>query len=143
MALDGIWYNELNSRMELTVKEGLVQGTYETAVSGKGCAKGKFQLAGRADTARDGVLNVGFVVSWENDQSNCESVTAWSGEYRTTRIGGEDVEILKTTWLLTLETNETDDWKSTLVGQDVFTRRVPAERELRVAQAMKRRSHPA
>jgi hypothetical protein len=69
-------------------------------------------------------------------------VTAWSGEYRVKHTDGADQEVLKTTWLLTIETKEADEWKSTLVGQDVFTRRVRGKDELSAARAMKRRSHP-
>lgn len=139
MPIDGTWYNELNSTMVIRVNAGSVTGTYTTAVSGAGCAKGDFDIAGRADTDQNGLANLGFVVSWENGQSRCESVTAWSGEYRTLANGEEQI---KTTWLLTLETDQMDDWKSTLIGQDVFTRIAPSPASVQLSKMLKRHSHP-
>jgi hypothetical protein len=63
MALVGTWYNELRSQMEITdVSNGLVTGTYTTAVSGGGCARGTFALTGRTDVDAEGGNsgNIGF-----------------------------------------------------------------------------------
>lgn len=76
MRLDGIWYNQLGSWMELEVHQGQVTGYYETAV---GNASGCYALAGRTDTDDDDSRNVGWAVSWENEGGSLDSVTAWSG----------------------------------------------------------------
>ncbi len=140
MSVDGTWYNELGSKMLLTVVNGLVTGRYTTAVSASACAQGDFDVAGRADTDESGFVNIGFAVSWKNAHSRCESVTAWSGEYRVDSQTGE--ERIKTTWLLTLETSQKDDWRSTLVGQDVFTRALPQQDQLESNRRFRRFSNP-
>lgn len=117
MNLNGTWYNELGSMMQLTVDPlGSVSGLYQTKV---GDASGLYKLSGRTEVnSPNNDQNIGFVVSWENDSGNSYSVTAWSGQVQL--VGGE--QIMRTTWLLTSETNPQDDWKSTLVGMNVFRR---------------------
>lgn len=135
MPLDGTWYNELGSEMTLKVEKGLVTGTYRTAV---GDAKGDYPLAGRADVTNDTTPNIGFVVSWENEYANAESVTSWSGQYQ---IRGEQ-EVITTFWLLTMETNPKLNWRSTLVGRDVFRRTKPSEDEINAKLSVGPVSHP-
>jgi avidin family protein len=54
MGLEGSWVNELGSSMQIdSVLDGLVTGTYQTAVS-TGCASGSFALAGRTDVESGG-----------------------------------------------------------------------------------------
>ena len=121
MDIKGTWYNELNSTLKIKkVKDGNLTGTYETAVSNEGCAQGSFKVAGRTDTDNGGYA-VAFVICWQNDESDCESVTAWSGQAQV--IDGE--ETLTAMWLLTSETPPDKNWTSTLVGKDVFTRNPP------------------
>lgn len=50
MPLQGTWFNEPGSEMNLTIKDGLVTGAYHTAV---GDASGIYPLAGRADITAD------------------------------------------------------------------------------------------
>jgi|GEM_PF-3244491 Avidin family. len=108
--LVGNWSNQLGSKMTITsVEEGNVQGSYETSVSASGCAKGTFPLVGRTN-----LPSLGFVVSWTNDLSKCSSVTAWSGQLQKDQI--------VTTWLLTAQTVASNNWRSTTVNQDVFTK---------------------
>ena len=119
MGLQGKWYNELGSAMELEVKGNLVSGTYYPAV---GDALGHYAVAGATDAEALGANQaVGLVVAWVNEQGNAHSVTAWSGQLQV--VDGE--EILRTTWLLTRETEPNQDWQSTLIGTDTFTRRPP------------------
>src|SRR6266545_2318681 len=126
MQLKGTWYNELGSEMILTtVQAGRVEGTYETFVSE--CAKGKYLLIGRTDTDNDAAENIGFVVSWENENGSCDSVTTWSGEVQTDKDGEE---VIRTTWLLTMETAQNANWKSTLIGKDTFTRTKPTKAQI-------------
>lgn len=131
MELQGTWYNELGSEMNLQVEGSFVSGTYQTAV---GDAQGIYTLAGTTDTEPYGQSQaVGFTVAWVNKSGNSHSVTAWSGQLQM--IDGR--EILTATWLITQETEPEYDWASTLVGMDVFTRSKPskAESEKRAKQA--------
>lgn len=136
MSLEGIWYNELGSAMELTVDGSSVFGTYHTAV---GEAKGSYPLTGMIDTqSMEQNQAVGFVVAWKNESGSSHSVTVWSGQFQSV----EGQEVLTTTWLLTRETEPEQDWKSTLIGHDLFTREPPSMIE--IERAIKRAgwSHP-
>jgi hypothetical protein len=138
MNLQGIWYNELGSTMVISqVNNGQITGTYGTAVSATACAQGIFDLVGRTDTDRGGE-GVGFVVSWQNAQSKCESVTAWSGQAQN--INGEDCIIAL--WLLSVESAPDQEWYATHVGQDIFTRSQPSADAIAKKSRTLRRSHP-
>jgi hypothetical protein len=131
MPLSGDWYNELGSKMTLVVDGQHVTGHYYTAV---GDAEGIYHLAGR--TNRDNTV-LGFAVAWQNEYGDSESATAWSGEYH------DSDDIIVTTWLLTSQTDEPDDWKSTLVGKDIFQRQSPDKDAVSRAKLMRAPSHPA
>lgn len=138
MELEGTWYNELGSWMTINhVSEGGFTGTYNTAVSSTGCAEGSFALVGLTDTDSAGQA-VAFTVCWQNNRSDCDSVTAWSGQLQN--VNGEDQ--ISTFWLLTVESSPDQDWYATHVGQDVFTRAQPKPAD--VAKKVQRlpRSHP-
>ena len=136
MSLLGKWHNELGSTLNIEKEEnGVLEGVYETAVSSGGCAQGSFPLHGTTDVDSGG-QTFGFSVTWKNEKSSCQSTTAWAGHYR------EDLERLIAFWLLATKTDPKDEWGSTLVGEDVFTREtVSAERQEEVAQH-KRPAHP-
>lgn len=123
MDLNGKWYNELGSCMTLTVNGNSVTGTYQTAV---GDASGTYDLVGRTDTDNDASQAVGFVVAWQNQYGSSDSVTSWSGQYQII----EGVDTIVTTWLLTQETDTNDDWASTLVNKDIFTKTSPNEEKV-------------
>jgi hypothetical protein len=130
MPLDGIWYNELNSEMSLTVNEdpsngSIVSGTYTSKVGG---AAGQYTLTGITDQGTgDPTPNIGFAVSWVNPNfGNSHSVTTWSGQLQ--EINGE--EVITTFWLLTKEASPTDNWASTLIGQDTFRRTPPTQEQI-------------
>jgi len=112
--LNGIWYNELGSVMTIQTNGSTIIGTYQTAV---GDASGVYNLIGHIDTDNDSSQAVGWVVVWQNKYGSSDSVTTWSGQFQV--IDG--VPTIVTTWLLTQETNPSDDWRSTLIGQDTFT----------------------
>ena len=58
MPVGGTWYNELGSKMVLSVEGSQVTGTYHTTV---GAAQGAYQLIGSVDvTPSDG----GQAVAW-------------------------------------------------------------------------------
>ena len=131
MPLSGDWFNELGSKMSLKVDGQDITGEYQTAV---GDAEGIYDLSGRTNETNS-VL--GFSVAWQNAYGDSESATAWSGQYHS------DEDVIVTTWLLTDQTNESDDWKSTLVGKDVFQRLAPKEQAVRQAGLFRAPSHPA
>lgn len=118
MDLNGTWYNQLGSQLTLSVAGQTITGTYITAV---GDAEGEYELVGQADTDNDASQAVGWVVVWTNQSGSSDSVTSWSGQYQI--MDGE--EIIATTWMLTSETDVDEDWASTLVGKDTFTRTQP------------------
>ena len=134
MTLAGKWYNELGSMMTLKVKNGQLSGTYHTAV-GKTKKSGSYALIGRYDAkAKKKNCALGFVVSWQNTVQAIGSVTAWSGQYQVRKRQ----ETILTTWLLTDETKSANNWKSTLVGSDTFTRNPPSSKP----KSPKPLSHP-
>lgn len=115
MNIEGIWFNELGSQVFFQVNGNQLTGTYQTAV---GDAEGTYPLVGQINTSVNTGQALAFVVVWEKVDEDSNSATAWCGQAQV--IDGEDVIV--TTWLLTDETEEGDDWKSTLVGKDIFTR---------------------
>ena len=136
MNLNGTWYNELGSSMTLVVNGNSITGTYQTAV---GDASGTYDLVGRTDTDNDASQAVGFVVVWQNQSGSSDSVTTWSGQYQN--ING--IDTIVTTWLLTQETNPNDDWASTIINKDIFTKTAPIEEEIqRQLKRGVKASHP-
>jgi hypothetical protein len=134
MDLNGDWFNELGSKMTLTVTGQAITGMYQTAV---GDADGIYALAGRLSISEDEQVTLGFVVAWQNDKRSTDSATSWSGEAR--EINND--ETILTTWLLTVETTPDDDWKSTLIGKDTFTRNQPGEQAIAKANSIRPPSH--
>lgn len=112
--LNGTWYNELGSVMTIQTNGNIISGTYQTSV---GDATGVYTLIGQTDTDNDASQAVGWVVVWQNQYGSSDSVTTWSGQFQVV----DGIPTIVTTWLLTQETDPHDDWRSTLVGQDVFT----------------------
>ena len=136
MQLNGLWYNELGSSMELQVNGNVVSGMYHTGV---GEAQGSYPVKGLTDTHPLGQNQaVGFVVIWENKGGSSHSVTTWSGQLQM--IDGQ--EVLTATWLLTHETDPELDWQSTLVGKDTFTRSQPSSVDIARSARRGGRSHP-
>ena len=118
--IEGIWYNELGSRMKLTVNGNGISGTYKSKV---GDAEGEYKIFGaRVPTSGESNQALGFVVAWANDSDSTSSVTCWSGQWQI--VDGK--EEINTMWLLTSVELPEDDWKSTLVGRDIFTRTKPS-----------------
>lgn len=120
MDINGTWFNELKSKMVLKVHGKQITGTYHTKV---GDAYGEYELNGQMDTDNDESTAIGWVVVWTNNSGSSDSVTAWSGQVQV--LNG--VESIVTTWLLTAETDDDDDWHSTLIGKDTFTRLEPTD----------------
>nr|BAO23571.1 tamavidin 2-N115C [synthetic construct] len=126
-SLTGTWYNELNSKMELTAnKDGTLTGKYLSKV---GDVYVPYPLSGRYNLqppAGQGVA-LGWAVSWEN--SKIHSATTWSGQFFS-----ESSPVILTQWLLSSSTARGDVWESTLVGCDSFTKTAPTEQQIAHAQ---------
>lgn len=138
MNLEGTWHTELGSTLVIDrVRDGGLSGTYATALSPTGSARGRFEVVGRTD-ADSGGEAVAFSVCWRNDVTDRHSATAWVGQAQ--RIDGR--ERISAMWLLTVETSPEQDWYATHVGHDVFTRVKPTEEEIATKAGMKQMPHP-
>ena len=137
MDLTGTWYNELGSRMVIeSAKDGMLKGVYNTRV---GDAKCYYVLTGRYDHLEDR-RSLGWTVTWVNKHySKSKSTTSWSGQYQLDSFNQPQII---TTWLLTTQTEPENDWNSTHVGQDVFTRECPDEEAILKTKHHVRCSHP-
>ena len=116
MGIEGKWFNELGSLMTIASIDGnVLSGEYQTRV---GDPRGLYILSGQTDGDRQ---SLGWCVGWVNQDGDAHSTTSWSGQYQT--VGGD--ETIAAMWLLTMDIPTSDDWKSTLIGKDVFTRMPP------------------
>src|SRR5262249_35304253 len=115
MDISGRWFNELKSQMVIDVHGSTITGKYHTGV---GDAKGEYDLVGRVSRLSDGNATIAFVVAWQNGLQDTDAVTAWSGEIHEI----EGILCMTTTWLMTRETLQENDWRATTVGRDYFTR---------------------
>lgn len=110
---NGIWVNELKSKMNLTVNtNGSVTGKYMTAVGSPGDEE-EFDLTGFAS---------GDLISFTVNFGKYSSLTSWSGQHTETEIGAK----IKTMWLLAKNVSDPDEpenlWGAVLTGADTFTR---------------------
>jgi hypothetical protein len=126
MSIEGVWYNELNSMMELKRQGPSITGKYNTRV---GDADGWYEVAGWVGGQESGRATLGLVVLWENQTRSTDSVTVWTGEWFIDPATG--LERLEMMWLLTKETTAADEWTSTTVGKDFFYRH-PASNPTRI-----------
>src|SRR4249920_1694916 len=94
--LEGKWYNELGSVMNLEISGNKVTGTYQTKV---GDEAEIFDLTGRVDTENKQNAAIGWVVVWTNKYADSDSVTCWSGQYVS---DGKGNSMIAATWLLTM-----------------------------------------
>ncbi|MCP9946055.1 avidin/streptavidin family protein [Streptomyces somaliensis] len=128
--ITGTWYNQLGSTFIVTATpDGSLVGTYESAV---GNAENRYMLTGRYDSAAatDGSgTALGWTVAWRNSYRNAHSVATWSGQY----FGGAN-ERITTQWLLTSGTTPANEWKSTVVGHDLFTKTKPSAAAIAAAR---------
>ncbi|NUT51098.1 MAG: hypothetical protein HOV94_27910 [Saccharothrix sp.] len=131
-AITGTWFNQLGSKMVVTaVPGGNLTGTYESAV---GNAENTYELRGRYDaepSATTAGVTLGWTVNWRNAYRNAHSTATWSGQY----YGGAQERIV-TRWLLVSSTAPVDEWGSTRVGQDTFTRDKPSPAQVEQAKAL-------
>lgn len=117
VGIEGKWFNELGSLMTIElIGRTVFSGEYQTRV---GDADGIYALSGQTDGDQQ---SLGWTVGWVNaERGDSKSTTSWSGQYQT--VGGD--ETITAMWLLTSDTTTPDDWKSTLIGKDVYTRMPP------------------
>ncbi|KAK2192235.1 hypothetical protein NP493_36g03003 [Ridgeia piscesae] len=135
--LGGRWYNQLGSVLVLHhSQDGELTGTYETQVEQKHGSAGNAHshiVVGAAPYNKPASV-FGFAVMFNSGGSTC----AWTGQCHI--CNGE--ETLMTSWLLRSRvTTCIDKWKSTLIGQDTFTRGRPDNSptyNVRIVPQMKR-----
>lgn len=110
--LEGVWVNQLGSKVTFVPDPaGNLQGDYRAAAGG--LAGRSYPIVGTYQhdpTAR--TVPLAFLVTW----SEAHCVTTWCGHL----IPGEDR--IEATWLMATETESRDEWKSTVIGHDVFRR---------------------
>lgn len=135
MDIGGQWFNELGSRMVIDVHDGMITGQYHTGV---GEAAGEYELVGRISMPNNDNRAIAFVVAWQNGMQDTDAVTAWSGEVREV----DEIQYMTTTWLLTRETLPKNDWRSTAVGKDYFTRTPQDAKDVDKLSLLRRPSHP-
>ena len=136
MDIRGEWFNELDSSMLIEeIKDSTFRGKYHTKV---GDAEGQYELVGRVSVPSDDNRTVAFVVAWQNGKKDTDAITAWSGEVREV----QGVQYMTTTWLLTIETAPKDDWASTKVGKDFFTRTPQHPEKFAALKRLRHPSHP-
>ncbi len=126
MDISGLWYNELNSTMQLKVQGNEIRGWYASAV---GEAAGRYDLIGYLDQ-KDDTPTVGWVVFWGNEQKYSPAVTTWCG--RAQLIDG--TEQIDTAWLLRRSRKDREAWESTMLGKDLFRRIKATAEEVRRAK---------
>ena len=137
MSIEGTWYNELGSSMEIRQEGAIISGSYWTAV---GDAEGNYPLLGQINTKPSkGGQVVTWCVVWTNSCRHSNRATAWSGQYQTV----DGIEEIITFWLLTSEQQPANDWKATNIGQDTFTRNQPTPQQIAHARKRQAKPHPA
>lgn len=118
MALTGVWLNELKSIMVLKENpDGSLSGKYRSIVGRDPHTR---DLAGRTSPEEQGKQMLGFAVCFKIDNPASgyghHSVCGWSGWAR-------DGKTITTHWLLTVSViKKEDEWSSTLLGEDTFTK---------------------
>ena len=136
MNISGTWYNELGSKMELSVSKNVITGTYGTNV---GSCLGIYPLTGYLNASNSEGIAVGWTVLWNNEHGNQKSLTSWAGQCQL--IDGKEEE-LYAFWLLVRESDPAADWAATNIGQDTFTRNKPTEDMILSAKKRGKISHP-
>jgi hypothetical protein len=115
----GTWYNELGS--EVILKQdvnGVIVGEYRTAVEGNtGAAGVSHSVVYGIGTRGNANSTFAIIVVWRGGAS----VTGWVGQCHI--CGENKAEMIETTWLLRSKLDKCgDNWKSTMYGEDTFTR---------------------
>jgi avidin family protein len=128
MSLTGVWLNELNSIMVLNDPgDGTLIGKYRSLVGRDPNTRG---LAGRTGLAEQGKQLLGFAVCFQianpSQGYGHYSLCTWSGWKADYNAKPK----IKTHWLLTLSIlDPTQEWGSTLIGEDEFELVMQAPKE--------------
>ena len=111
---DGTWVNQLGS--EVTFTTDPVGGLHGEYCGGAGSVAGRrYPIIGTYHRdALSPTVPMAFTVNWA--EAHC--VTTWCGHFMA------DLDEIRMTWLMSTETETGDEWKSTVIGHDVF-RRLP------------------
>jgi hypothetical protein len=142
MIIEGTWWNELGSKMDVVQENAdprSFSGTYHTNV-GQAIER-SYPLVGRCDSFGGKNQTIGWVVAFdppdqapEGQPPNQPSLTSWSGQLHDVRFESKEVTFIATTWILTRMTDPGDDWRSTLVNRDYFFRNPPTPEQIKIAQ---------
>lgn len=110
LASRGGWVNQSGSVLLISMPAGgMFTGTYINNAAGTGCLGGSFPLTGRTTGS-----HMAWSVAWTNATANCNSVTAWAGNFNSS------TGVLTTKWSLAY-TSQGGGIIET--GSDVFTPR--------------------
>lgn len=114
--LAGVWRNQLGSELVLHADGfGGLSGSFHTGTHR--AEEGAAGVTGSYDTLTAGSDCVlAFTVKW----SEAHGFTVWAGRYR----GGDGT--IQATWLMTVDSEPEEEWRSTVIGHDVFHRVAPA-----------------
>ncbi|HWO20564.1 MAG TPA: avidin/streptavidin family protein [Kofleriaceae bacterium] len=120
-SLSGIWYSSAGSRLELEEQGSVLSGKFDSAQSPEGFVA----IHGSVDP--DPTLShraLSFSASWAaaGTPAGQRSVTSYSGQYRVSSDGSEEIEVI---FLLVDDTKSSALWKSTHISTDVFKRTSP------------------
>lgn len=140
MTLQGIWWNELRSMLDIRLdpRDPLaLTGQYRTSV---GQAQQRaYPLVGRCGSPTQEGQVVSWVVAWDppdpappGEPPRLPSTTAWAGQLHFD--AETETEFITTTWLLVRSSSAADDWESTMVHMDYFFRRQPTPEMVKLAQ---------
>jgi hypothetical protein len=105
----GTWINEHQSEVALIQTNGILTGTYESAVSSGGT-----KTTGDLQGYVDGDL-ISFVVHWRDFQA----ITAWVGQLDPKAAK----DTINTLWQMTKQVAAGDEWASINAGADYFARK--------------------
>jgi hypothetical protein len=134
-SLEGVWYNEIGAKMDLTVDGGSLTGKYEDPF-----IPGTYQLVGHTDPRPfSSVQTVSFTVGYFGAQKNYHIVTSSSGQL----VSLEREDAILVEWASTMEAPDLPGaWRHlTLIGADVYRRTQPSAAEVRIGLARFPRVH--
>ncbi|TFK96780.1 tamavidin1 [Pterulicium gracile] len=130
--LNGTWFNELGSRMDLFADaNGFLAGQYFSNV---GNVSIFYELAGRYDISSpaDKGATLGWAVTYRT--ATVHSTATWSGQF----FNDTGTPVILTQWLLSRSSPLDDLWNSVTVGHDEFGR-TPVSEEAKAEARLRAR----
>ena len=115
--IEGKWINQNGSVLELIEDKGKLDGSYVSR-KGRSAAGKSYPLMGQ----RNGSV-LAFQVNWQDEKSNLESITSFSGRLALDPVG---VPTIHTMWTLVrrwedeAQKKSTGIWNSFLTNADIF-----------------------